>query len=616
MSKKETNSFIFEGEKIKGDFFDEDNEEDKMEIKKLHNILTNSPNKIEEEDDNKDLNNITSVSETDKVYLDEVKDATKKSLENEYEIENELNETSLTNKNLDEEEEKNQKPLDDILENNIINKNNNFNDIIKNEIDLKNINKKNKNNINIQNEILKEIKDEDFLLNNINNKIDNKSKNNKNKNRNKSPIFLIRKIKKRSKKIQLLRKKKGLHIIRKKDSDTIRKKIKTYFHNYLLDLLNSKIKKINIKNDVNIFDDIISNQLKLKKINKFLKFNNKFTTNVSINVNKNLLLKKLSHILMNEPISSKYKAYDLKNNYYLTKYLLSLKTVSDIHKLLNLTYKELYNEFLKSTNFQNIIKKIKNRDGDVYMNKFKNVSNSYISYFNNTKSKKEPKCEINKKIFYKDKIKESNNENIKFKKKKKIFNYEYINNSFDNELSNYKFKNNQEMISISHVNNNMSLVEDFHDFFGNQLSQEEKNMKEIDYELNSIHSKIVRHFNCINSFNDEDENNYIKKYYDNFNCSFEKEQKKFLNINESNFWTEKKIDISFNNNLSEIIDDGLTEKINIVEEEDNSVKICKKKTNDYSKTNESDYNSMKFIENTFKSDINNKVIFEGYKEFM
>ena len=89
MSKKETNSFIFEGEKIQKDFFDIDNEEDNNEIKKLHNILTNSPNKIEEEDDNKDLNNITSVSETDKLYLGEVKDATKKSKsqESEYEIE-------------------------------------------------------------------------------------------------------------------------------------------------------------------------------------------------------------------------------------------------------------------------------------------------------------------------------------------------------------------------------------------------------------------------------------------------------------------------------------------------------------------------------------------------
>ena len=130
MSKKETNSFIFEGEKIKSDFFDEDDEDDKIEIKNFHNILSNSSNKIkEEEDDNKDLNNITSVSETDKVYLGEVKDATKKSQESEYEVEDELNETSLTNNNLDEEP----KEFNDILVNNI---NNNKNNEIKKELEI------------------------------------------------------------------------------------------------------------------------------------------------------------------------------------------------------------------------------------------------------------------------------------------------------------------------------------------------------------------------------------------------------------------------------------------------------------------------------------------------
>ena len=35
--------------------------------------------------------------------------------------------------------------------------------------------------------------------------------------------------------------------MRKKDSDIIRKKIKTYFHNYLIDKLNLELKDINIK---------------------------------------------------------------------------------------------------------------------------------------------------------------------------------------------------------------------------------------------------------------------------------------------------------------------------------------------------------------------------------
>ena len=51
-------------------------------------------------------------------------------------------------------------------------------------------------------------------------------------------------------------------------------------------------------------------------------------------------------------------------------------------------------------------------------------------------------------------------------------------------------------------------------------------------------------------------------------------------------------------------------------EEDNSIIITKKRTSDYSKTNESDYNSMKFIDSTNKNNINNKIIFEGFKEFI
>ena len=200
--KKETNSFIFEGEKIKFDFFDEENEEDKIEMKKLKNILSNSENNIEqEEDDNKDLNNITSVSDTDKVYVGEVKDGTKKSQESEYEIEDELNETSLTNKKCDEEP----KELEEIINN----KNNN--ETIKNE----ELNKNAKINLNNQNKILNNIKqDEDFMLNKNNNEKNNN--NNKNKNKNKNRIFIIKKIKLRSKKNTIIKEKERITYYKEK----------------------------------------------------------------------------------------------------------------------------------------------------------------------------------------------------------------------------------------------------------------------------------------------------------------------------------------------------------------------------------------------------------------
>ena len=600
MSKKETNSFIFEEEKIPCDFFDEDDEEDKNEIKKFHDVLTNSSHKMEEDDDNKDLNNITSVSETDKVYVGEVKDETKKSQESEFENEEELNETSLTNKGFGEEEEKNHNALDDITDNNKINRN---------------------NNDNIPNKILTEIEEEDnFLLHNDNRKSNTKNKENtknknksKSKSKNKSPIFLIRKIKKRSKKIQLLRKKKGLHIFRKKDPDTIRKKIKTYFHNYLLNLLNSQIKSLNIKiANYDFIDDITSKQkITKKKVNKYLKLNNKFTNNVSITANRNLLFKKISQILMEEPISSKYRAYDLKNNYYLTKYILSLKKYPDIIKILYNTYAESYTKFLKSSNYQNILKNIKNRDGDLYMDKFRIVSNNFISYYIN--ANKKPKFETKKKIFYKDKVKKSMScKNNKLNKPNNLLNN---NNRLDNESQNNKSKNSnfKEIFDFSHSNNNISLVEEFNEFFANSSYGEDKSNKEFKFGYKTFQFKNNSGYEIIN-------NSYKKNINEFLSNSFEGNEKdSFFKKNENDLSNDKKYEHdSFDyNNLSDMFDKGvILKKDYMFEEEDNSGTIYEKRTSDYSKTNESDYIQMKFNDITCKNDINNQLLLDQFKKFI
>ena len=603
MSKKETNSFIFEEEKIPCDFFDEDDEEDKNEIKKFHDVLTNSSHKMEEDDDNKDLNNITSVSETDKVYVGEVKDETKKSQESEFENEEELNETSLTNKGIGEEEEKNHNALDDIIDNNKINRN---------------------NNDNIPNKILTEIEEEDnFLLHNDNKKSNTKNKENKentknkskskskNKSKIKSPIFLIRKIKKRSKKIQLLRKKKGLHIFRKKDPDTIRKKIKTYFHNYLLNLLNSQIKSLNIKivnYDYN--DDItLKQKINKKKINKYLKLNNKFTNNVSISTNRNLLFKKISQILMEEPISSKYRAYDIKNNYYLTKHILSLKKYPDIIKILYNTYAESYTKFLKSSNYQNILKKIKNRDGDLYLDKFRIVSNNFISYYIN--ANKKPKFETNKKIFYKDKVKKSVScKNNKINKFNNFLNNKY---KLDNESQSNKSKhsNFKEIFDISHSNNNISLVEEFNEFFANSSDGEDKSNKGFRYGYKTFQFKNNREYEIINNSYKKNNNEFLSNSFESGNSFFKKNENELL-------FDKKNENDSFDyNNLSDMFDKGIIfKKDYMFEEEDNSGTIYEKRTSDYSKTNESDYIQMKFNDITCKNDINNQLLLDQFKKFI
>lgn len=600
MSKKETNSFIFEEEKIPCDFFDEDDEEDKKEIKKFHDVLTNSSHKMEEDDDNKDLNNITSVSETDKVYVGEVKDETKKSQESEFENEEELNETSLTNKGIGEEEEKNHNVLDDITDNNKINRN---------------------NNDNIPNKILTEIEEEDnFLLHNGNKKLNAKNQENtknsnksKSKNKNKSPIFLIRKIKKRSKKIQLLRKKKGLHIFRKKDPDTIRKKIKTYFHNYLLNLLNSKIKSLNIKIvNYDFIDDInLKQKINKKKVNKYLKLNNRFTNNVSITANRNLLFKKISQILMEEPISSKYRAYDIKNNYYLTKHILSLKKYPDIIKILYNTYAESYIKFLKSSNYQNILKNIKNKDGDLYMDKFRIVSNNFISYYIN--ANKKPKFETKKKIFYKDKAKKSMScKNNKLNKINNLLNNNY---RLDNDSQNNKSKNSnfKEIFDASHSINNISLVEEFNEFFANSSYGEDKSNKEFKYEYKTFQFKNNSGYEIIN-------NSYKKNINEFLSISFEGNEKdSFFKKNENDLSFDKKYDHdSFDyNNLSDMFDKGvILKKEYMFDEEDNSGTIYEKRTSDYSKTNESDYIQMKFNDINCKNDINNQLLLDQFKKFI
>ena len=500
MSKKGMN--MLSDEKIKGNLFDEDNEEDTNELKKIQSLLSQSKENIEENDDNNnDLNNKTNVSDRDNIYENELKDANK-SKENNND-ENELSETYLTNKNSCDGEENSQLKSEDNIEINKLNKNNNIN-LFKNEIEL-NINK----NININNP--KQILNKNILDNQeylLNEKEESEKDNKKIEKKNKHPIFLIRKIKKRSKKIQFLRKKKGIHLIRKKDSDIIRKKIKTYFHNYLIDKLNFEIKIINWKKFVFDLNDKLSpKKVKKKKVNKFLKFNNKFTTNVSINLNRNLLLKKIYQILIEQPISTKYKAFHLKNNSYLTKYLLSLKTIPNIHKILNSTYEDFYKEFLKSPHFQKILEHIKKKDGMFYLNNFKKVSFNLISFYKKGRQKNSLKKEKNKGKFLLVKNinndKEESKGSKKSKKSRRSISF-FLHNKTPNSSDENKFKNYSSFYlhSINSKNNIISLIEDYQSF--NVFSKEES--EHLLFEKSYLFKDLYEISN-VNSFLKENEEN-------------------------------------------------------------------------------------------------------------
>ena len=573
MSKKESNSFFFEGEKVPCDFFEEETEEDKNEIQKIRGILSNNPVSKVEIDEDKDLNNITSVSDTDKVYIGEGKDDSKKS-ESIDEIQDELNETSLTAKNSDNGDEKNQK---EIIEDNNNNINNNLlptpeNNLKSNLCNTKNfaendykefIIEKNSKfgeineqhlfdnlfNLNSDYEIIDTTKKENIKKSNKKRKRSNNFSINSNNKypRSKSPIFLIKKIKKRSRKIQLARKKKGIHINRKKDSDTIRRKIKTYFHNYLLELLNSKIQNVNL-----------GKELHKKKINKFLKFNNKFTTTVNISLNRSLLSKKMATIIEEEPISNKYRSFDIKNNYYLIKYLLSIKTCPEIHQILNSTYSESFSNFLKSDKFQLILKKLKNRDGEIYMKKFKSVAENFISYYNVNRPRKQNK----EKIFVKDK-------NKNFKEDFFECSISDLSNSelFDSNISNYNdfyfYKKFRKKKDISLFENSENSIQKKYTYEIHKSTFKENNNSCINSAENII-SEINSQSYILN------DGEYLKNKNEFFNNSRQC-------LDNSEYMKNNTI---FGNTFN------FESRENIL---DNSVLYFKKISNDYSKTDETEF---------------------------
>lgn len=629
MTKKESNSFFFEGEKSPLNFLDGDDEEDKIDLKKLHGILSNSMPKIEEDED-KDLNNLTSVSETDKVFEGEEKNESKKSKECD-EIEDELNETSLTAKNSDAGEEKELKGFENFLEKNSPNQcvkssnsNNNINHLNLNNINISNINIKNEienkpvdENINIKSEIENEDENINIINNNgqnilnanqlLSNDLKNENKKevySQEKNeifrkkfnsnlyhkKSKSPIFSIHKIKKRSRKVKMLRKKRGIHINRKKDADSIRRKIKTYFHNYLLNLLNTKINKIKF-NKIYEFCSHFNRERNKKIINKYLKLNNKFTSTVNIKVNRTILSKKIGDILRTEPISSKYKAYDLKNNCHLTNYILSLKSCSEIHKILDCSYSQIFYEYLHSSYFHTTLKKLKEKDGEPYMNQFKNVSENFINYYNLT----QPKNEGKENRFFKDKkIKEKEN------KSNTLLNNS---NSFLEKSDilpgldfNCDLKLNKKICVFSNsslsFSNDLSFQEDLKNIFGKNLISEEKEVNKTPVEENKNNENIslsINNFeNSFNQFHGFLNEKYLKFQYkiDNINNLVNLYPKNKVNYQKSTNIFNNEFN-HYNYNSSSLFDN-------------HSIELLKKPSNEFSKSDETEYNSLKYNSNKEK----------------
>ena len=234
-------------------------------------------------------------------------------------------------------------------------------------------------------------------------------------------IFKIDKISKNNNNKKKYRKNK-IHIIRKNDPDTIRRKIKPHFHKYFIDLLNKKIQQ---------------KKLNSKKIKKFLKLNNHLTSTVSINLNKKLIERKIGNILRYEPISSKYRTYDYQNNSKLINIILNKNDI-ELNRILNMKYKDLFSIFLNSQYYKNLLEKLRIKEGEKYVKLFDETGKNFIFYFMFT----EPKNDKNNKLKNKNKLfNDLKNDETNFISNENYFQdnlffYNYING--DNEMQ-YEF---------------------------------------------------------------------------------------------------------------------------------------------------------------------------------
>ena len=160
--------------------------------------------------------------------------------------------------------------------------------------------------------------------------------------------------------------------------DNIRRRIKALFNNYIIRLLNNLIK-----------------QKYLNSRHYFLKMNIKVTKDLGIEYNRNLLNTPLKEIIVN--ISNKYQNKE-NNNKNCIKFIEGQKDNEEIINILNMTYKELYNYYLKSTkidsldnSFESHKEKLLKLYGKEYLDKFIENTKNFLEYFINGKNRKRRK---------------------------------------------------------------------------------------------------------------------------------------------------------------------------------------------------------------------------------
>ena len=163
-------------------------------------------------------------------------------------------------------------------------------------------------------------------------------------------------------------------------NDNVKRKLKALFHKYIINLLNYLIQK----------------RFKNNKM-KFVYLNSKITKDIGIEFNRSLLNQKIKDIIVN--VSKKYN--DKEHNKKCIKYIESQNDNEEIIKILNMTYKDLYEQYYLNSNENNSLnnsfnehkKKLMNLYGKEYLKIFNANAENMIEFFLNGKNRKSRKCE-------------------------------------------------------------------------------------------------------------------------------------------------------------------------------------------------------------------------------
>lgn len=207
--------------------------------------------------------------------------------------------------------------------------------------------------------------------------------------------------------------------------DNLKRKVKTHFHNYIIALLNSKLKLEQGKEKL-----------------KFVKINSEITQNITIEYNQNLFKKPIKDIVIQT--SEKYQNKNI--NRECINYIMSTESINyEVINLLNKTYEDMYlNYYLKSTkdsfdsqpneSYESHKEKLK-KFGNEYLNRYIKNAENLLNFYATAKKRQSKKKKSEEKENNLPLLSEPD-----FINKKEGFyfgNDENIENKFNNNLLNY-----------------------------------------------------------------------------------------------------------------------------------------------------------------------------------